>query len=208
MNRDAAVAEATRWRPLPPAAVANLAHDLRGCVHVICGHAELLRAEAADEQSKESASYIVDASRVLGGLCEDVVDFLRLPEVVHGEPVVLALDDLALSLSMLAIDRGIQLRMVCPDAAATPLLVHPVVRRVLAHVLEHAMRTAASDATIAADVGSTDSYVVAVSPVLTDVVESDGIVAVATELLAAYGGCVSVNGGRMELLVPIFSEAS
>jgi K+-sensing histidine kinase KdpD len=208
MNRDAAVAHATPWRPLPPAAVGNLAHDLRGCVHVICGHAELLRAVAADEQSRESASYIVDASRVLGGLCEDVIDLLRLPEVVPSEPVELALDDLALSLSMLAIDRGIQLRMVRPDAPATPFLVHPVVRRVLAHVLEHAMRTAASDATIAADVRSTYSYVVAVSPIAADVVDTDGIVAVAAVILAAYGGCLSVNGGRMELLVPIFSEAS
>ena len=56
MHRDVAVAEATPWRPLSSAAVGHLAHDLRGCIHVIRGHAELLRAEATDQQSRESAA--------------------------------------------------------------------------------------------------------------------------------------------------------
>ncbi len=208
MHRDAAVAEATSWRLLPPAAVGQLAHDFRGCIHVIRGHAELLRAEAADEQSNESASYIVDASRLLGGLCEDIIDFLRLPVIAVGEPAVLALDDLALSLSMLAIDHGVGLRMVEADSTEKSIEVHPTVRRVVAHVLEHAVRTAPSDTTIALAGRSTDSCAIAVAPVSTNVVDSDGVVAVAAELLAAHGGHISVSGERMELLVPIVGEAS
>lgn len=208
MHRDAAVAEATPWRLLPPAAVGQLAHDFRGCIHVIRGHAELLRAEAADEQSNESASYIVDASRLLGGLCEDVIDLLRLPVIAVGQPVALALDDLALSLSMLAVDHGIQLRVVEPEGTEKSVAVHPAVRRVVAHVLEHAVRTAPSDATIAVAARSTDSCAIAVAPVSANVVDSNGVIAVAAELLAAHGGRLSVSGERMELLVPIVGQAS
>jgi len=208
MHRDAAVAEATAWRPLPSAAVGHLAHDLRASIHVIRGHAELLRAEAGDEQAHESASYIVDASRLLGGVCEDVIDFLRLPTIAFGDPVVLSLDDLALSLSIIAIDHGIQLRMVEPEGAEKSIRVHPGVRRVVGHVLEHAVRTATADATIAVAFRSADAYAVAVSPVSTNIVESDGVIAVAAQLLTAHGGELSASGGRMELLVPIIGEGA
>lgn len=208
MHRDAAVAEATRWRLLPPAAVADLAHDLRGSIHVIRGHAELLRAEAADEQSHESAEHIVEASYRLSGLCEDVIDLLRLPAVAPGEPVVLALDELALSLSMLAIDHGIQVRIVEPDRAEKGVRVHPCVRRVVAHVLEHVVRIALSDATIASAFRAPGSYAIAVSPVSADAVERDGVVSMAAELLAAHGGHLSVSAGQMELLVPVAGGTS
>jgi signal transduction histidine kinase len=206
MNRDAAVAQATPWCPLPSAAVGHLAHGLRGSIHVIRGHAELLRSEAGDEQSHESASYIVDASRLLGGVCEDVIDFLRLPTIASGDPVVLSLDDLAMSLSMIASDHGIQLRIVEPEGAEKSIRVHPGVRRVVAHVLEHAVRTATADATIAVAFRAADAYAIAVSPVVANVIESDGVIAVAAQLLTAHGGEVSVSGGRMELLVPIVAE--
>ena len=208
MNRGAAAAEATPWRLLPPAAVGHLAHDLRGCIDVISGHAELLGAEAADDQSRESAAYIVDTSRLLGGLCEDVIDFLRLPEAAPGEPVVLALDDLGASLSRLARDHGIQLRMVEPVGAEKFIRVQPGVRRVVAHVLEHAVRTATSDATIAFASRARDWCAIAVSPVSADIVNSDGIVAIAAELLAAHGGRLSVSGRRLEFLIPIVGSSS
>jgi K+-sensing histidine kinase KdpD len=208
MNRDAAVAEATP-RLLPSAAVGDLAHDLRGSIHVIRGHAELLRAEVTDEQSHESAAYIVDASHRLGELCEDVIDLLRLPAVASGDPVVLALDDLTFSLSMVAIDHGIQFRIVESEPAERSLRVHPCVRRVVAHVLERAVCTALFDTTIAAAYRpSRESYAIAVSPVSGDIVESDGVVAVAAELLAVHGGRLTVSGGQMEMLVPIVGETS
>jgi signal transduction histidine kinase len=208
MNRDAAVAEATP-RLLPSTAVGDLAHDLRGSIHVIRGHAELLRAEATDEQSHESAAYIVDASHRLGGLCEDVIDLLRLPAVAPGDPVGFALDELTLSLSMLAIDHGIQFRIVEAEPAERFLRVHPCVRRVVAHVLERAVCTALSDATIAAAYRpDQEMYAIAVSPVSGDIIESDGVVAVAAELLAVHGGHLSVRVGQMEILVPIVGETS
>ena len=202
MNRDAAVAEATRWRLLP-AVVSDLAHDLRGSIHVIRGHAELLRGEAADEQSHESADHIIDASHRLGGLCEDVIDLLRLPDVAPGEPVMLVLDDLALSLSMIAIDHGIQVRIVEPDGREKGVRVHPCVRRVVAHVLEHVVRTALSDATIASAFRhAPESYAIAVSPVSGNVLENNGTLAMAAELLAVHGGHLLVSSGQLELLVP------
>jgi len=208
MNRDAAVAEATRGRLLP-AAVSDLAHDLRGSIHVIRGHAELLRAEAADEQSHESADHIIDASHRLGGLCEDVIDFLRLPDVAPGEPVSLVLDDLALSLSMIAIDRGIQVRIVEPDRSEKGVRVHPCVRRFVAHVLEHVVRTAISDATIASAFRpAPESYAIAASPVSGDVIENNGTMAMAAELLAIHGGQLSVSSGQLELLIPAIGEPS
>jgi signal transduction histidine kinase len=208
MNRGAAAAEATPWRPLPSAAVRHLAHDLRGCIHVISGHAELLGTDAADDQSRESATYIVNTSRLLGGLCEDVIDFLRLPEAAPGEPVRLALDDLRPSLSRLANERGIQLRMVEPEDTEKFIRVQPGVRRVVAHVLEHAVRTATSDATIAFASRASDSRVITVCPVSADIVDSDGIVAIAAELLAAHGGRLSVSGQRLDFLIPIVGSSS
>jgi hypothetical protein len=187
MNREAAAVQALPWRPLSPAALGDLAHDLRGCIHVIRGHAELLRAEAADQHSHESAAYIVDASRVLGGLCEDVVDFLRLPELPVAEPVML--------------------QVVAPEESENPIWVHPGVARVVTHVLEHAARTATADVTVTAASRSAATYGIWVSPVTVNGAQRDGVVALATELLAAHGGDLLISGGRMELLVPIMSEA-
>ena len=101
-----------------------------------------------------------------------------------GEPVMLVLDDLALSLSMIAIDHGIQVRIVEPDGWEKGVRVHPCVRRVVAHVLEHVVRTALSDATIASAFRhAPESYAIAVSPVSDNVIENNGTVAMAAELL-------------------------
>ncbi|HTK16208.1 MAG TPA: hypothetical protein VL769_07430 [Acidimicrobiia bacterium] len=207
MNRGAAAAEATPWRLLPSAAVGELAHDLRGCIHVIGGHAELIEAEAVDDQARESAGYIVDSTRLLGSLCEDVIDFLRLPDTAPGEPVVFAPDDLTTSLSMLAKDQGVQVRVVAAEGVNLVRL-HPAVRRVVAHVLEHAVRAATSDVTIAFTSSANDSCAIAVSPVSADIVDSDGIVAIAAALLAAHRGCLSVSGRRLEFLIPIARRRS
>jgi signal transduction histidine kinase len=208
MNRGAAAAEATPWRLLPSAAVGHLAHDLRGCIHVIGGHAELMGAEAVDDQARESAGYIVDSTRLLGSLCEDVIDFLRLPDTAPGEPVGFALDDLTTSLSMLAKDQGVQLRVVEAEGGAKLVRLHPAVRRVVVHVLEHAVRAATSDVTIAFTSHANDSCAIAVSPVSADIVDSDGIVAIAAALLAAHRGCLSVSGRRMEFLIPTVGSSS
>ena len=210
MNRDAAVAEATAWRLLPPVALGHLAHDLRGSIHVIRGHAELLRAEAADEQARESAGYIVDASVRIAGMCEDVIDFLRLPAIAVAEPIALALDDIAQSVAVSAAGRGIQLRTVEPQDSCRSALVDPSVRRVVAHVLEHAVRSASSDVTIAATHRtSPEVCVIEVWPVPIEAAENDdGITAIAAELLAARGGHLMVSGRRMELVVPVLGASA
>jgi len=187
MQREVAVAEATPWRPLLPAEIGNLAHDLRGCINVIRGHAELLRAEATDQHSGESAAYIVDASRRLGGLCEDVFDFLRLPVVSVADPVAL--------------------QVMASEDSENLIWVHPSVARVVTHVLEHAVRTATVDVRVCAESRSTTTYGISVSPVTVKGAHDDGVLALATELLSAYGGDLLIGGGRMELLVPIMSEA-
>lgn len=187
MQRAAAPAQTPSLRRLASAAAGHLSHDLRGCIHVIRGHAELLHAAAPDRLARESATYIVDASRRLGGLCEDVVDFLRLPDIAPADPV--------------------PLQVVGLDDAEHPIFVHPVVGRVVSNVLEHAMRAATGAATITAVSSSDNTLVIAIEPVPVSDAERDGVVALATGLLAAHGGDVSINGGRMELLVPIMSEA-
>lgn len=210
MHRDVAVAEAPPWRLLTDAAVGHLAHDLRGSIHVIRGHAELLRDAAADEQARESACYIVDTSLRLAGMCEDVIEFLRLPAVPAAEPVAFALDELTRSVSVLAVGRGIQLRTVGPDACGRSDLVEPSVRRVLGHVLEHAVRSASCAVTLTATFRThRESCVIAMWPVPV-VAESndDGIIALAAELLDARGGHLSVSGRRMELLVPMLGRSS
>lgn len=210
MNRDVAVAQASPWPLLSPAAVGHLAHDLRGSIHVIRGHAELLRDEAADEQARESACYVVDSSVRLAGMCEDVIEFLGLPVIACGEPVTLALDDIAHSVSSLAAGRGIQLRTAELDDSCRSVLVDPSVRRVVAHLLEHAVRSASCDVTIAATLRTQcESCVIAVWPVPVEAPENDdGITALAAHLLEARGGCLSVSGRRMELLVPVIGRSS
>ncbi|MDQ1511107.1 MAG: two-component system, NarL family, sensor histidine kinase BarA [Actinomycetota bacterium] len=210
MNRDVAVAKASPRPRLSPGAVGHLAHDLRGSIHIIRGHAELLRDEAADEHARESACYIVDSSVRLAGMCEDVIEFLGLPVIASGEPVALALDDIAHSVSSVAVGRGIQLRRVELDDSRRSVLVDPSVRRVVAHVLEHAVRTASCDVTIAATFRTPgESCVIEVWPVPVEAAENDdGIVALAAELLDARGGCLSVTGRRMELHVPLIGRSS
>jgi hypothetical protein len=75
----------------------------------------------------------------------------------------------------------------------------------MSHVLDHVVRTAASEVTIAAVIRvRRDSCAIAISPAPVGVIEgADGIFAVAAELLAAHGGHLTVLGRRMELLIPI-----
>jgi signal transduction histidine kinase len=204
MSGDAAAAEALP-RLLGTAAVDHLAHDIRGSIHVIRGHAELLRAEAAGVEARESASYVFVASVRLGGLCEDLIDFLRLPDIAPGEPVAFALDDLGETLTLLAADRGARLRIVEPDGDRPSMLVHPTVRRVVSHVLDHVVRTAASGVTIAVEIRAPRaSCAIAVSPAPIGVVEGDdGVFAVAAEILAAHGGTLTVLGRQIELIFPV-----
>lgn len=209
MTGETAAAEALP-RLLRSAAVDHLAHDIRGSIHVIRGHAELLRAEAAGIEARESASFVFVASVRLGGLCEDLIDFLRLPDIESGEFVALALDDLGHSLTLLAADRGVGLRIVEPEGNRANVLVGSTVRRVLSHVLDHVVRTAPSEVTIAAAIRtSLESCAIAVSPAPLGAIEGDdGILAVAAELLAAHGGHLTVLGRQMELLIPVVREQS
>ena len=203
MRGDAAAAEVLP-RVLAPAAVDHLAHDLRGSIHVIRGHAQLLRTEAAGVEARESASSIFDAGVRLGDLCEDVIDFLRLPDVASGETVALALDDLRDVLTRLADDRGVKLRIVDPEPGNANLLVDSTVRRVVSHVLEHGARTAVADVTIAVSVPRAHECVIAVWPAPIGAGQGeDGIIAVAAELLAFHGGDLSVFDRRVELRFPV-----
>jgi len=209
MHRDVAVAQASPWPLLSPAAVGHLAHDLRGSIHVIRGHAELLRDAAADEQARDSACYIVDTSVRLAGMCEDVIEFLGLPVIACGKPVVLAFDEIACSVSLLASGRGIQLRTVALDDACPPVLVDAGVRRIVAHVLEHAVRGASGDVTITATFRpARESCVIEIWPVPVAAAENDGIIALAARLLDARGGALAVSGRKLELHLPLIGRSS
>ncbi|MDQ1478450.1 MAG: hypothetical protein QOE62_3679, partial [Actinomycetota bacterium] len=55
---------------------------------------------------------------------------------------------------------------------------------------------------------ASDSCVITVCPVAADIVDRDGIVAIAAELLAANGGRLSVSGHRLDFLIPIVGSSS
>ena len=63
-------------RPLP-AAAGQLAHDLRGALQLICGHAELLAEKATDEEARASSRCIIEAGARLASLCDDLLDLLQ-----------------------------------------------------------------------------------------------------------------------------------
>src|SRR4029079_667031 len=137
-------------------------------------------------------------------------EFLRLPAVPTAEPVALALDDLTRSVSIAAVGRGIPLRTVEPDDGGRSDLVEPSVRRVLGHVLEHAVRSASCDVTLSATFRTPrESCVIAVWPVpVAAASNDDGVIALAAALREARGGHLSVSGRRLELLVPRFGRSS
>jgi hypothetical protein len=143
-------------------------------------------------------------------MCEDVIEFLRLPALPAAEPVALALDDMTRSVSLIAAARGIQLRTAEPDDRGRSDLIEPSVRRVLGHVLEHAVRNASCDVTLAATFRTPrESCVITVWPVpVAAASNDDGIIALAAELLEARGGHLSVSGRRMELVVPMLGRSS
>jgi hypothetical protein len=211
MSTDAAAAEVSPCRPLAPAAVGHLAHDLRGAIHVIRGHADLLRAEATDAETRESAGYIVDASTRLAGLFEDLIDMLRLPALGSGEPRELALAEIGLALAPVADDRGVLARILGPERTAN-LLVRSSVRRIVSNLLDHVVRVAVSDIAITAarrrtDASGSSSCTIAVEPVPVGFHgDEDGIVALAEQLLVAHGGDLQIFGSRMELVVPVEGE--
>ena len=217
MSGEATAAQASPGRLLPPAAVGHLAHEMRGSIHVIRGHAELLQDDAAEAESRESAGFILDASARLAGLCEDVIDLLRLPALAPTTRVPLALHDLLPAFERVAADRGVELQMVEPRDDDGIVLVDTSVRRVVANVLEHVVRNAETVVTIAASLQpGTDPpgmCMIAASPVPVGAIDNgdgavDGRIAMASELLAVYGGYLAVCDSRIELIVPVSARLS
>ena len=194
---------------LLPTAVSHLSNDLRGALHVIRGHAELLGAEAGDDDTRESASEIMDACGRLGGLCDDIVDFLRLPAVAADALVDLALDELGRNVGLLAPGDRVQVRFVVPAAGHQTMLVQAAARRVVSHVLEHAVRTAVSNVTIVAAIRGPELCEIVVSPVPKGAAaRDDGIIAVAAPVLAAHRGRLSVLDDGIELMFPVLGSLS
>jgi signal transduction histidine kinase len=187
---------------LLPAAVGHLSHDLRGSLHVIRGHAELLGAEAGDDDISESTHAIVDACERLGDLCDDIVDFLRLPAVAPGALVDLALDDLGRSLGLLG-PGGSPIRLVEPATGARTAMVRSAVRRVVSHVLAHVVRATGSRVTIVATTHPVRGVIVVSSVPDGFITADDGIIAVAAALLAAHGGSLGLLDDRIELMFPL-----
>lgn len=194
---------------LLPTAVSHLSHDLRGALHVIRGHAELLGAETESDDTRESANEIMIACRRLGGLCDDIVDFLRLPAVAPGALVDLALVDLARAVGLLATGDRARVRFVVPPAGHQSMLVQAAVRRVLAHALEHLARTAVSNLTIVAALRGPELCEVVISPVPKGVAaRDDGVIAVCAAVLAAHRGRLSVLDDGIELMFPVVGSLS
>ena len=192
MSGEATAAQASPGRLLPSAAVGHLADELRGSLHVIRGHAELLQEGRGRCGIPRSAGFILDASIRLAGLCEDVIDLLRLPVLAPATRIPLALHDLLPVLERVAAGRGVELHMVEPRDDEGVVLVDATVRRFVANVLEHVVRNAETVVTIAASLqpgtDPPEMCMIAASPVPSGAIEYgtgvvDGRIAIASELL-------------------------
>ena len=180
---------------------------------MIRGHAELLRADAVEPESREGAGFIFDASVRLAGLCEDVIDFLRLPAAAPGGQVPFSLSELGAGLRPVAAKRGVQLHIIEPDAAGGPAFLHSSARRVVGHVLEHVVRNADVDVNVSASFRPIDESppqmcMITASPVPAGVLDDgdaivDGTIAIAARILAAHRGYLDVAADRLEMLVRV-----
>ena len=190
---------------LSSAAVGHLAHDMRGALHTILGHAELLALDAIDEETRDSAEYIRDAAERLRGMCDDVTDLLRLPTLPDRGSIALSLGALVDSVTPLATVRGSRVRMLVPCDDRNAVVVDATTQRVIAHVVEHVVRMARSDVTLSASVRAPgDTCMIVVAPAPEGIGEElDGVIAIAAQLLAARGAHLATVGWRLEILVPV-----
>lgn len=190
---------------LSEAAVGGLAHDLRGALHTILGHSELLALDAVGQGARDSATHIHDAAERLNLLCEDIVDLLRLPDLVDQGSTSLAIDALVASLNQVAARRGAQVRLLEPCAARSSIVVDATVRRIVAHVVEHVVRSVNADVRVSLSTPQpADRCLITVAPIPEHMTnhDDDGF-SMAGALLAARGAHLRVVGWRLELLVPV-----
>jgi hypothetical protein len=186
-------------------AVAHLAHDLRGGLHTILGHCALLALDAADSESRDSTRYIHDAADRVLGLCDDITDVLRLPDLVERGESRLSLGSLAEAIAATAASHGSQLRVREPLARDVAVVVDATVHRVVTHVVEHVVRVPGSDVALGAAAGPPSGvWVISIGPTARSFDrDEDGVMAMAAVLLAAHGGGVGVAGSSVELVLPV-----
>ena len=190
---------------LPVAALGNLAQEMRGALHTILGHAELLTLDATSQDTCDSAAYIRDSAERLRYVCDDVTDFLRLPELPDRGAVPLRVGALVESAAPIARARGYRVRPLESRAEPAAVEIDATAYRVVAHVVDHVVRTATADVTLSLSLRPMhDACVVTVAPAPECIdLDRDGVIGIASHLIAARGGRLTVVGWRLEMLVPV-----
>jgi len=200
-ERDGRVDRAPR---LSVAMIEQLAHDIRGALHTILGHADLLALDARDQDTLDGATCIRDATGQLRDYCDDIVDLL-LPVLPDRGSIPLVISDLVESVMPLAIGRGSRVRML-GSRAGDPVEVDATNYRVISHVVERVVRRSRSDVTLSATIRSPgDTCMITVAPIPEGMARDDGVIAIAEHLLAARGGHLRLVGWRLEMRVGVTS---
>ena len=191
--------------PLPVDAVRHLAHEMRGALHTILGHSELVGVEARDDNTRESATHIHASAVKLAAWVDDVVDLLRLPAVPDRGEATLALGSLLEAVSAAAVARGAHVSLEEPGNEPDAIVVDRAVARVVGRVLETVVATGKTDVRVRrAPFRAGDAVaVVSVTPVpVQTVADENGVMAIAERLFAARGGRIERTGETLRIDVP------
>ena len=190
---------------LPADAVRHLAHEMRGALHTILGHSELLAVEAHDSNARESAQHIHTSAAKLSAWVDDVVDLLRLPAVAERGEARLDLRGLLETPTAAAKSRGVHVLLDERSEAASMIGIDRSVERIVRRVLETLVATAKTDMKVRCEPcrPSDTVAVISVAPVPDETSNAESaVLAIAARVLAAQGGGIVRTGERVALRVP------
>lgn len=132
---------------------ADMAHDLRGPLTRLRSHAEVvLRGNNAESELVNLANKVVDETTILEGLIDTTLDIIALDaggQILARTPAkleLLARDALEIYQD-LADDKGLRIEITLNDAVMATVDA-PMVRRILANLLENAVKFTPSGGTV------------------------------------------------------------
>jgi K+-sensing histidine kinase KdpD len=177
---------------------------MRGALHTILGHSELLAVEARDANTRESADHIHTSAARLTAWVDDIIDLLRLPAVAERGETRLDVRALVAAPTEAAATRG--LRVVVDEPVDDErIVVDQSVERIARRVLETVIATAKTDVEVHREsFRSGDPVaVICVAPIPEATSDAEnGVLAIAARVFAARGGGLVRSGERLKICVP------
>ena len=214
MSGEATAAYPSPGRLLPSGAVGHLAHELRGAIHVIRGHAELLRGRRRAGVACERRIHL-RRERAPGGPVRRRHRLLAASRRRARRPgAVRPLRARSRAPARRRGGRGVRAsRRRARRGPRAGIRPFERVRRVVGHVLEHVVRNADVDVKVAASLRPVDESppqicMITASPVPAGALDDDdaivnGTIAIAARILAAHCGYLDVAADRLEMLVRV-----